>query len=311
MLRYLAIVTGVLATIALVAVGGAVGVLWYYGRGLPDYDALAVYEPPISTRLHAGDGRLVTEYAIQKRVFVPIAAIPPLVINAFISSEDKNFYTHTGIDPIGILRAAITNLKQAGEGKRPVGASTITQQVAKNFLLGNEVSLSRKAKEAILAFRIENAYSKDRILELYLNEIYLGLGAYGVAAAAQTYFNKSLEDLTAGEAAYLAALPKAPNNYHPIRRPEAAKGRRDYVLARMHEDGFISQAQADAAMKEPLGMAKRGEPEVVGADYFAEEVRREIAQRYGEKALYEGGLSVRTSLDADHAPGYFSALKPL
>jgi len=297
MLRYLVIVSSVLGALALLAVGGVVGVLWYYGRGLPDYDQLAVYDPPISTRLHAGDGRLVTEYAVQKRVFVPIGAIPPLVISAFIASEDKNFYTHSGVDPVGVMRAAITNLKHLGEGKRPGGGSTITQQVAKNFLLGNEVSIARKAKEAILAFRIENAYSKDRILELYLNEIYLGLSAYGVAAAAQVYFNKSLEELTLSEAAYLAALPKAPNNYHPTRRPEAAKGRRDYVVNRMLEDGAITPAAAEAAMKEPLGMAKRGEPEVVGADYFAEEVRREIAARYGEKALYEGGLSVRTSLD--------------
>jgi penicillin-binding protein 1A len=297
MFRYLAIVSGVLAFLALVAVGGAVGILWYYGRGLPDYDQLAVYEPPISTRLHAGDGRLVAEYAIQKRVFVPIAAVPPLVVNAFLASEDKNFYMHSGIDPVGIIRAAVTNVRNAGENKRPVGASTITQQVAKNFLLGNEVSIARKAKEAILAFRIENAYPKDRILELYLNEIYLGLSAYGVAAASQIYFNKSLEELTIGEAAYLAALPKAPNNYHPTRRPEAAKARRDYVVGRMLEDGHITSAQAEAAVKEPLGQAKRAEPEVVGADYYAEEVRREIAQRYGEKALYEGGLSVRSSLD--------------
>ena len=297
MLRYLATVAGVLVTIALLALGGVVGVLWYYGRGLPDYDQLAVYEPAVSTRLHAGDGRLVAEYATQKRVFVPIAAIPPLVIQAFLASEDKNFYSHSGVDPMGIIRAAINNLKHAGEGKRPGGGSTITQQVAKNFLLGNEVSIARKAKEAILAFRIENAYSKDRILELYLNEIYLGIGAYGVAAAAQVYFGKSLEELTIGEAAYIAGLPKAPNNYHPVRRPEAAKARRDYVIGRMLEDGYIDQAHAEAAYREPLAMAKRGEPEVVGADYFAEEVRREIAQRYGEKALYEGGLSVRTSLD--------------
>jgi len=234
----------------LVALTGVVFVgltLWHFGRDLPDYQQLAHYEPPITTRVYAGDGRLMAEYATERRVFVPIAAIPKLVIKAFLSSEDKNFYSHHGVDPISILRALITDVGRWRSNRRPVGASTITQQVAKNMLLSNELSIQRKVKEILLATRIEEALSKDRILELYLNEIYLGSGAYGVAAAALTYFNKSLDELTLAEAAYLAGLPKAPNNYHPQRFPQAAKARRDWVLDRMAEAGFIKTAEAESA----------------------------------------------------------------
>ena len=215
--------------------------LYHYGRGLPDYRQLADYDPPVVTRVHAGDGRLLTEYAKEKRVFVPVNAMPKRIIHAFLSAEDKNFYNHPGIDFVSLAAAIVDNIKNYGK-RRPRGASTITQQVAKNFLLTNETSLERKAKEAILAFGMERAFTKDRILELYLNEIYLGFRSYGVAAAALNYFDKSLDELTIEEAAYLAALPKAPNNYHPIRKAEAAKTRRDWVIGQMVSNGFVSPA---------------------------------------------------------------------
>src|SRR3954467_12288422 len=248
--------------VVLLAIAGCgfVGItLWYFGRDLPDYQQLAHYQPPIMTRVHAGDGRLLAEYATERRIFVPIQAIPKPVINAFLSAEDKNFYNHHGVDPVSILRAAITDVSRFRANRRPVGASTITQQVAKNMLLSNEVSIERKVKEILLATRIEAALPKERILELYLNEIYLGSGAYGVAAAALTYFNKSLDELTLGEAAYLAGLPKAPNNYHPVRYAQAAKARRDWVLARMYEDGNATEAEVAAAKSEPIALRHREE----------------------------------------------------
>jgi penicillin-binding protein 1A len=283
---------------ALFAGGGIIAYLVHkYGRDLPDYQQLASHEPAMVTRVHAGDGRILAEYAIEKRVFVPIGSIPKRVVNAFLAAEDKHFYSHRGIDPLGILRAILTNIENIGSDRRPVGASTITQQVAKNFLLTNEVSVERKVKEALLSLRLEAALSKSRILELYLNEIYLGLGSYGVAAAALNYFNKALDELTVAEAAYLAALPKAPNNYHPVRRYDAAVGRRDWVIGRMVEDGHIGPEEAAEAAAETLEVRRREETEYFHADYFAEEVRRLLFQRYGEDALYRGGLSVRTTLD--------------
>jgi penicillin-binding protein 1A len=279
-----------------VAIAGWI-VYLHFSQGLPDYYQLASYDPPVVSRVYAGDGRLLAEYAVENRVFVPIGAIPKRVINAFISAEDKTFYTHPGIDIPGVLRAAWSNVRNYGRDRRPIGASTITQQVTKNFLLSNEVSYGRKIKEAILALRIEKAFSKDRILELYLNQIYLGSGNYGVAAAALNYFNKSLNELTIGEAAYLAALPKGPNNYNMKRNPIAAKDRRDWVVDRMLEDGHITAAEAVAAKAEPLQQIERSETERVTADYFAEEVRRELVQRFGEDALYKKGLTVRATVD--------------
>ncbi|HVA13849.1 MAG TPA: penicillin-binding protein 1A [Stellaceae bacterium] len=288
----------VLVILAGLAGAGVAGLaVWYFGRDLPDYEQLANYQPPIVTRVYAGDGRLMAEYATEKRVFVPVKAMPPLVIHAFLAAEDKNFYTHPGVDPLSMLRAAVTDILHYGSGRRPVGASTITQQVAKNFLLTNEVSLARKVREALIALRMEQALSKDRILELYLNEIYLGDGAYGVAAAALNYFNKSLDELTPEEAAFLGGLPKAPNNYNPVRNPEAARERRNYVLDRMVEAGFLTQAQGTAAEAKPIVLRHRDQTEQVKADYFTEEVRRELLQRYGDKGLYTSGLAVRTSLD--------------
>src|SRR5438034_3256835 len=287
--------------LVLLAIGGGAMVgltIWYFGRDLPDYQQLAHYEPPITTRVHAGDGRLLAEYSTERRVFMPIGAIPKKVIQAFLSAEDKNFYSHRGVDPVSMLRAALTDLGRWHSKRRPVGASTITQQVAKNMLLSNELTMSRKIKEVLLATRIVEALSKDRILELYLNEIYLGSGAYGVASAALTYFNKSLDELTLGEAAFLAGLPKAPNNYNPVRFPELAKERREWVLGRMAEDGNATAKDIVQAKAEPLVLRRRAEAEIVSGPYFAEEVRRELLARYGESVLYQGGLSVRTSFDA-------------
>jgi len=301
-LRILAILFSLLVLLAMAAGGGTMYLFWKYGQDLPDYHQLAHYEPPITTRVYGGDGRLVAEYAVEKRAFVPIGVIPDRVKDAFLSAEDKGFYEHPGVDFMGITRAILINLRNKGMGadRRPVGASTITQQVAKNFLLTNEVSISRKIKEAILAFRIERTFSKDHILELYLNEIYLGMGNYGVAAAALNYFDRGLDELSVAEAAYLAALPKAPNNYHPVRHAQAAKDRRDWVIGRMLEDGKISRAEYDAAIAEPLVMRKRDDAAmIVGADYFAEDIRREIVAKYGESALYKGGLVVRSTVDAE------------
>jgi penicillin-binding protein 1A len=219
------------------------------------------------------------------------------VINAFLSAEDKNFYSHHGIDPLSMVRAAITDVSRLRANRRPVGASTITQQVAKNMLLTNEISIQRKIKEVLLATRIEAALPKDRILELYLNEIYLGAGAYGVAAAALTYFDKSLDELTLGEAAFLAGLPKAPNHYNPKRDPQIARARRDWVIDRMVEGGLVTRADAVQAEEQPLELRHRQEAGLAKAPYFAEEVRRELLARYGDKVLYGAGLSVRTSLD--------------
>jgi penicillin-binding protein 1A len=289
----------VCAVMLAIAGCGFIGItLWYFGRDLPDYQQLAHYQPPIVTRVHAGDGRLLAEYATERRIFVPIQAIPKPVVNAFLSAEDKNFYSHHGVDPVSIVRAAITDVSRFRANRRPVGASTITQQVAKNMLLSNEISIERKVKEILLATRIEAALPKDRILELYLNEIYLGSGAYGVAAAALTYFNKSLDELTLGEAAFLAGLPKAPNRYNPGRFPLAAKVRRDWVMERMIEDGVATQEEVAQVEAQPLELHHRQEAEQVRAPYFAEEVRRDVLARYGEKILYGAGLSVRTSLDA-------------
>ena len=281
-----------------VGVAATAGLLWHYSKDLPDYSQLQDYEPPVMTRVHAADGSLVAEYARERRLYIPIQAVPKLVISAFLAAEDKNFYEHGGLDFFGIARAALNYAQNFGSGRHPQGASTITQQVAKNFLLSNEVSFTRKIKEALLALKIERTYSKDKILELYLNEIYLGLGAYGIASASLTYFDKGVNELTVPEAAYLAALPKAPNNYHPFRQRERALERRNWVIDQMALDGFIKGADAEKAKRTALGVTQKPtSTHTFAAEYFAEEVRRELYERYGEKKLYDGGLSVRTTLD--------------
>ncbi|MEA2903378.1 MAG: penicillin-binding protein [Alphaproteobacteria bacterium] len=282
----------------LLAVTATAGLLWHFSKDLPDYSQLQDYEPAVMTRVHAADGSLLAEYARERRLYIPVQAVPKLVINAFIAAEDKNFYEHGGLDFSGIARAFVAYAQNYGSGRRPQGASTITQQVAKNFLLTNELSWARKIKEALLAMKIERTFSKEKILELYLNEIYLGIGAYGVAAASLLYFDKSVHELTVPEAAYLAALPKGPNNYHPFRRRDDALARRNYVLDRMVEDRYLTVADADKAKKDPLKVTQRPTgAHIFAAEYFAEEVRRYINDNYTEKKLYEGGLSVRTTLD--------------
>jgi len=283
---------------AIIALSAATAYVNSATQELPNYQVLEKYEPPVMTRLHAADGALMAEFATNRRLYLPIGAVPERIKQAFISAEDKNFAKHFGLDPEGLLRAIINNLQNIGSGRRPEGASTITQQVAKNFLLSSDATLQRKVKEAILAMRIERAYSKDRILELYLNEIYLGRGAYGIAAAALTYFDKSVNELALEEIAYLAALPKGPSNYDPFKHTARSLGRRNWVIERMLDNGYISTAEAEAAKAKPLGVTLRPKDTYLfAADYFTEEVRRQLVARYGSTSLYEGGLSVRTTLD--------------
>tara|TARA_B100002019_G_scaffold292616_1_gene316365 strand:- start:373 stop:2733 length:2361 start_codon:yes stop_codon:yes gene_type:complete len=284
----------------LVIVFFTLSTLWYFSIGLPDYKKLSNYQPPISSRVYSGDGRLIAEYAIQKRLFVPFNSIPETVVNAFLSAEDKNFFNHPGIDAKGILRATFNNIKNLSQNKRLEGASTITQQVAKNFLLTNEVSLKRKIKEAILAFRIERAYSKERILELYLNQIYLGQGTYGIAAASLEYFDKSIKELNYVDAALLAALPKAPSKYNPYKYPEVGKFRRDLVLKNLKDNGFITKKEFNTFKNTKLKLKKRKIEIVNEANSYTEEVRRSVNENYGFEKLYSQGLSIKTPLNIDY-----------
>ncbi|MDP9136765.1 MAG: transglycosylase domain-containing protein, partial [Pseudomonadota bacterium] len=279
---------------------GAGYILWQTQQDLPDYRQLAQYEPPVMTRVHAGDGSLLAEYARQRRLFLPLDVIPQKLIDAFISAEDKGFYQHSGLDWPGVGRAVIVNIQNVvnGGGRKLVGASTITQQVAKNFLLTNEQTWKRKLKEALLALRIEQSFSKQQILELYLNEIFLGLNSYGVAAASLNYYGRPLNELTIDEMAYLAALPKGPNNYHPYKQHEKALERRNWVLSRMADNGYITRSEEEKYKKMPLNVTPRqAATRFFAAESFAEEVRREVLQLYGEEKLYSGGLSIRTTLD--------------
>ncbi|MEI6560107.1 MAG: penicillin-binding protein 1A [Rhodospirillaceae bacterium] len=264
---------------------------------LPETSRLGSYRPPPESHVLAADGRELAEFAGVHQQFVPVRAVPRRVIQAFLAAEDKNFYSHSGIDPLSVVRAGLTNLVNLGSSRRPLGASTITQQVAKNMLLTSEQSLVRKVREAVLAVRIEQTLPKDRILELYLNEIYLGYRSRGVAAAAQAYFGKSLAGLTLAETAFLAALPKGPNNYDPDRHHDAAVARRNWVLGRMAADGDISAAEAAAAQAEPLVARHRSPPDEVSGAYYGPEVRRQLLRQFGEDRLLQGGLLVRTALD--------------
>ena len=282
--------------------------LWYFSAGLPDYKKLSNYQPPISSRVYSEDSKLIAEYALEKRLFIPFESIPDKVVNAFLSAEDKNFFSHPGIDAKGIIRAIIKNIKNISQNKRLEGASTITQQVAKNFLLTNEVSVKRKIKEAILAFRIERAYKKERILELYLNQIYLGQGTYGIAAASLEYFDKSIKELSYAEAALLAALPKAPSKYNPYKFPDLAKFRRDLVLENLEENKFISKKELKKFKNSKLKLKKRKIEIVNEANSYTEEVRRTVKNIYGFEKLYSQGLSISTPLKINYQ---IQALKSL
>ena len=297
MLRFLNFSIKFLIVFSIVILTFTLSTLWYFSIGLPDYKKLSNYQPPISSRVYSADGKLIAEYAIQKRLFVPYDSIPKVVINSFLSAEDKNFFNHPGIDAKGIIRAIINNIKNISQNKRLEGASTITQQVAKNFLLNNEVSMKRKIKEAILAFRIERAYSKERILELYLNQIYLGQGTYGIAAASLEYFDKSIKELNYKDAALLAALPKAPSKYNPYKYPEVGKFRRDLVLENLMDNKFITESQYQKLKKSKLNLKKRKIEIVNEANSYTEEVRRSVKENYGFEKLYSQGLSIKTPLN--------------
>ena len=282
---------------------------WYFSSGLPDYKRLKNYEPSVSSRVYDHSGELIAEYAIEKRLFIPIESIPDVVINSFLSAEDKNFFAHPGVDAKGITRAVLKNMQNIIQGKRLEGASTITQQVAKNFLLTSEVSLRRKIKEAILAFRIEKSYSKKRILELYLNEIYLGQGTYGVASASLEYFDKSVKELDYKEAALLAALPKAPSKYNPYKNKELAKIRRNLVLKNLKENGYISTAQFKDFFKDNINLKKRKVLLIEEAQSYTEEVRRIINTEYGFKKVYSEGLAISTPLNGKYQIAALEALR--
>ncbi|MEO1120016.1 MAG: penicillin-binding protein 1A [Pseudomonadota bacterium] len=303
---------------SIVGVAMIAGVIWWYAQDdqLPSTEVLSNYEPPTLSRVHSGDGAVLAEYARERRLFTPIDEIPPLVKQAFISAEDKNFYHHSGVDWTGVAKAVVDNVFRVASGKRLRGASTITQQVVKNFLLSGERAVDRKIKEAILALRLEEAVTKEQILELYLNEIFLGVNSYGVTAATANYFGKRLEDLEPHEAAFLAALPKAPSDIHPVRRKDRATDRRNYVLREMRENGYLTDLEYEEAVAKPLEtllsqpLAQR-RAESLPWDYFVEEIRRQLIERFGrgedgqvsaeagEKKVYGGGLSIRATVDPD------------
>lgn len=274
-----------------------ISILWSFSNNLPDYKFLKNYKPPVSSKMFSGNGDLVADFSKEKRIFVPYNSIPQNVINSFLSAEDKNFFSHPGVDAKGILRATINNISNIISSKRLEGASTITQQVAKNFLLTNEVSINRKLKEAILAFRIERALSKERILELYLNQIYLGSGAYGVAAASIEYFDKSIKELNYAEAALLAALPKAPSRYNPYRDKDLAKFRRDLVVQNLYENNFINKNEYEKIIKEEINLKKSEKIYLEDAQYYIEDVRKDIIEKLSYDKVYKEGLNINTPIN--------------
>ena len=300
MLKFLNFSTKFLIIFLITILLFGISTLWYFSIGLPDYKKLSNYQPPISSRVYSDNGKLIAEYAIEKRLFVPFESVPEKVINSFLSAEDKNFFSHPGVDARGILRAILNNIKNISQNKRLEGASTITQQVAKNFLLTNEISMKRKIKEAILAFRIERAYSKERILELYLNQIYLGQGTYGIAAASLEYFDKPIKELNYSDAALLAALPKAPSKYNPYKYPDIAKFRRNLVLKNLQENGFITMNKFKELKDSKLNLKKRKIEIFNEANSYTEEVRRIVNENYGFEKLYSQGLSIRTPLNPNY-----------
>ncbi len=275
------------------------GVLWTFSNNIPDYKFLKNYKPPVSSKVYSGDGELVADFSKEKRIFVPFESIPTNIINSFLSAEDKNFFSHPGVDAKGVLRAILNNIKNIMTSKRLEGASTITQQVAKNFLLTNEVSLNRKIKEAILAFRIERALSKERILELYLNQIYLGSGAYGVAAASLEYFDKSIKELDYAEAALLAALPKAPSKYNPYRNLELAKFRRDLVLKNLSDNGFLKNEKYLNLKNQKIVLKKTKKVYLEDAQYYIEDVRKNIIDKLSYEKVYKQGFNINTPIDIE------------
>ena len=284
-------------SVSLVTIVVIFGVLWTFSNNIPDYKFLKNYKPPVSSKMYSGNGDLVADFSKEKRIFIPFNAIPKKVINAFLSAEDKNFFSHPGVDAKGVLRATINNIKNIMTSKRLEGASTITQQVAKNFLLTNEVSINRKIKEAILAFRIERALSKERILELYLNQIYLGSGAYGIAAASLEYFDKSIKELDYSEASLLAALPKAPSKYNPYNNFDLAKFRRDLVLKNLNQNGFLSLEKYDKFKNQNIKLKKKKKIYLEDAQYYIEDVRKNIIDKLTYEKVYKQGYNINTPIN--------------
>jgi penicillin-binding protein 1A len=297
--KTLSIIFAACTFLGLVAITFGFLIFKRYSEDLPDYEQLKNYNPMITTRLYAADGSLISEFSKEKRIFVPINDIPKNLINAFLAAEDSNFYQHSGIDIIAIFRTSVRNVFSVVKGGPSTGgASTITQQVVKNFLLTKERTFKRKIKEAILAYRMTQSFSKDHVLELYLNQIYLGSGAYGVAAAAQVYFNKSIDDLSIEEEALLATLPKAPSKLDPHKNLEKAKDRRDWVIWRMVEEGFISRAEGEEAMDRPIILVEKEDGEISKANFFSDSVKKELTGLYGSDSVFENGIVVQTTLDS-------------
>ena len=284
-----------------VLIGGIAvfAILWVFSNKLPDYKFLKNYKPSVSSKVYSGEGELVSDFSAQKRIFVPYNSIPKKVINSFLSSEDKNFFSHPGVDAKGVVRAIINNIKNYLYSKRLEGASTITQQVAKNFLLTNEVSLKRKIKEAILAFRIERSLSKKRILELYLNQIYMGQGAYGIASASLEYFDKPISDLNYGEASLLAALPKAPSKYNPYKNIELAKFRRNLVLKNLFYNNYISNKDYNKFIQQEIKLKKRKKIFLEDTRYYVEDIRKNVVNQFGFAKVYKQGFNIKTPLNLE------------
>ncbi|MDC3126697.1 PBP1A family penicillin-binding protein [Candidatus Pelagibacter sp.] len=297
--RFLKNILIILSSIVLLTGVLVVAVLWTYSNDIPDYKFLKNYKPPVSSKVYSGEGEMVADFSKEKRVFVPFSSIPKNIINAFLSAEDKNFFSHPGVDAKGVLRAVVNNISNIISSKRLEGASTITQQVAKNFLLTNEVSINRKIKEAILAFRIERALSKERILELYLNQIYLGSGAYGVAAASLEYFDKSIRDLNYSEAALLAALPKAPSRYNPYRDIELSKFRRNLVLKNLFDNNYITSEQHEKLKTQEILLSKKKKIYLEDAQYFIEDVRKSVIEKFTYDKVYKQGFNINTPINLD------------
>ena len=299
MINYLKKIFILSGFITILGLLGILSVLWYYSNDLPDYKFLKNYKPPISSKLYSSNGQLLSEFSSEKRIFVPYNSIPKLVVNSFLSAEDKNFFSHPGVDAKGVLRAIINNISNLLSSRRLEGASTITQQVAKNFLLTNEVSINRKLKEAILAFRIERALNKERIIELYLNQIYLGEGSYGIASASLQYFDKSISELNYAEAALLAALPKAPSRYNPFKNVELAKYRRNLVLKNLKDNNYINEAELKKFSESDINLKKRKSVYLENSNYYVEDIRKLIVDRYGFDKVYKQGFNINTPLNLD------------
>ena len=284
---------------ALIMFVAVIAILWAFSNKLPDYKFLKSYKPSVSSKVYAGEGQLVSDFSKEKRIFVPYNAVPPKVINSFLSAEDKNFFSHPGVDAKGVIRATINNISNVIYSKRLEGASTITQQVAKNFLLSNEVSINRKIKEAILAFRIERALSKKRILELYLNQIYLGQGAYGIASASLEYFNKPISELNYAESALLAALPKAPSKYNPYKNPELAKFRRNLVLKNLLDNNYLKNEDYIKLINTKIELKKRKKIFLEDTRYYVEDIRKYVVDKFGFEKVYKKGLNIKTPLNLE------------